>query len=187
MNLGWVKTAQAVAVVLTTLLRATAWADASRDSSAVEPPGERAIELESFRSHSRISIRADEGVEPIWKDRDGGFELQLKGVWLSDLGAPLGGEQEWASRFLPKLKDDRLEKVEVAETAQGVLVRGWWKFPLGKAKLADPKMERFDFREKSPARYVVDFWPKPGPTVADVEAKKLRDRRMAERLSLIHI
>ncbi len=190
MNLGWVTIASIGWVMF---LGANASADASRDSSVVEPKGEhvvepkgepQAIELESFRSHSRIAIRADEGIEPIWKDRDGGFELQLKGVWLSDLGAPLGGEQEWASRLLPKLKDERLEKIELSETAQGVVIRGSWKFPAGKAKLADPKMERFDFREKSPARYVVDFWQKPGPTVADVEGKKLRDLRMAERRAL---
>lgn len=153
-------------------------------SSASDLETGPAVDLESFRSHSRFAIRADESVEPIWKDRAGGFELLMKGLWLADLGAPLGAEADWMAKALARLKDDRLASVQFEETPQGLTIRGTWKFATGKDRPAEPTMERFDFREKTPARYVVDFWPKKGPTVAEVEAARERERRMAERKAL---
>ncbi len=55
---------------------------------------ESPLKLESFPSHSRLAFKIDESVEPVWRSTSDGFELLLKGYWLSDLGAPLGNERE---------------------------------------------------------------------------------------------
>lgn len=141
-------------------------------------PG-KSILIQTFSTHSRLAIRMDEGAPAEWKDLPGGFEVSFKGIALADLGAPLGHEQAWMDAQLQSARDSRLESLKIRETEQGVVITGKWKFPSGKAALAEPKMERFDYREKSPPRYVVDFWLKKGPTL--VEAEALRKKRAREQ------
>ncbi len=139
----------------------------------------RAIELQSFRSHSRLAFRVDEGVGVEWKEKDRAFEIVFKGIGLGDWGAPVGVEEEWIRRAKEGLSDSRLERLELEEVPGGVRVSGTWKFPTGESAPALPRMERFDFREKSPPRYIVDFWPRTGPTVAEVDLARQRAERDA--------
>jgi TolA-binding protein len=142
----------------------------------------------------------DPGVDALWKEVPGGFTLLFKGISLVDLGAPLGAEGAWSKKFTSEIqgrKDARLAQVDFKETLDGLLVTGKWRFEAGDRAPAHPKMERFDFRDPETPAYVVDFWPKPGPTVAEVrestrkiqetehlkksaeEAFRRRDRRIA--------
>ncbi len=122
------------------------------------------LQLESLKTHSRLALALDPSIEAEWKDIDGGFKLLLKGVALQDLY--LGGAD------LEFLKDSRLESVQVSENDSGVTITGKWKFAAGENAIANPKMEKFTYREKEPARFVVDFWPKGGTTVSEFRKKK---------------
>lgn len=136
------------------------------------------VGLKTFATHSRLEFELDLGTRPEWKDRQDGFELNLPGLGLADLGAPLGSEKAWAAMLQRQLKDYRLRQIEFFEDRKGIRISGKWRFPEGTQALADPKMEKFVFRDRSPARFVVDFWVKPGPTVA--EAQLIRERKARE-------
>ncbi|MBL7716736.1 MAG: tetratricopeptide repeat protein [Bdellovibrionales bacterium] len=140
----------------------------------------QSIQIHTFKTHSRLVFRLDESISLDWKDVRGGFEVLLKSWWLTDLGAPVGGESEWAKEYAKRLVDDRVKSVEFIETPKGVKMVGQWRFPEGKDRPVDPSMEKFDYREKGPYRYVVDFWPKKGQTIGELEAWKAREKRLAE-------
>jgi tetratricopeptide (TPR) repeat protein len=142
---------------------------------------QKAIQLVTFRSHSRLVLNVDEGVDPVWKTDRYGFELTLKGLLLSDLGAPLGLEEAWAREIEQELKDPRLASLQLLERNGALVLRGRWNFPTGEDAPAEPAMERFDYRQKEPVRYVVDFWMKSGPTVAEARYARERALREAER------
>ncbi len=132
-----------------------------------------AVELLTFSTHSRIILHMSERVPVKWKNENQGFEVLLKGASLVDLGAPLGEEQTWKQQ-LEKLNDIRTGSLVLDELPEGVRLKGKWKFPIGKLALANPTMEFFDYYEKNPPRYVVDFWLKEGPTLLEVKASKHR-------------
>ncbi|MBC7690460.1 MAG: hypothetical protein H7222_01715 [Methylotenera sp.] len=136
----------------------------------------QSIQLLTFKTHSRLVLAVDLGVDSQWKETGDGFELFLKGSSLADLGAPIGQESAWLSQILPTLKDARLAEVRFQESGAGLKVVGKWKFPKGDQAPAHPRMERFEYREKSPARFIVDFWPKAGPTVS--ELRELRKHEL---------
>ena len=148
-------------------------------SPAAWAAGAELIHLQTFKTHSRLSIRLDEGVEARWKETTEGFELLLKGIGLADLGAPVGGEKEWLAH-LASPRDSRLGGLRFVETPEGVKVLGQWSFPKGEMDPANPKMEKFDFREKSPAQYVVDFWPVRSLTMGESKALNRRTTRENE-------
>lgn len=125
------------------------------------------VDLQTFRTHSRLSIQLDPSVEPSWTETPGGFKLLLKGVALQDLYLSPG--------VVDSLRDSRLKSVSVAEAGDSVVLTGVWNFPAGDAAPADPSMERFQYREKAPAKLLIDFWPKTGPTVGDL--KKLKETK----------
>ena len=129
------------------------------------------VQVQSFRTHSRFAVSIDEGIPVEWKKSQAGFELLLKGATLADLGAPLGEEKQWAEPFR-ELKDARIAGLEISEGDGAVRIVGRWKYPSGAAALAEPLMESFDYRSKSPAQFVVDVWHRAGPTLAEVEAQK---------------
>jgi len=158
-------------------LLAIALAMAADDS--VARADSSSLKLQTFKSHSRLTLRVDESVPVEWRSLPGGFELTLKGIGLADLGAPLGEEAAWKTQF-ESMADARVRDLKFEEFAGGVRVRGTWKFPTGPDAPAKPQMERFDFRDKEPARYVIDFWLKEGPTVAEVEAARIRAAREAQ-------
>lgn len=136
-----------------------------------------AIELRSLRTHSRLVIKVDAGVPAELKSTSRGFELLLRGISLSELGAPLGEEARWAEQFT-RIENERLESLRFAETAEGLKVLGAWRFPKGDQAPAHPEMETFDYRDRDPSRYVLDFWPKTGPSVAEVRRLRFeRDRK----------
>jgi tetratricopeptide (TPR) repeat protein len=124
-------------------------------------------------------FRLDEGVETVKvKNSREGFELLLKGITLGDLGAPLGEEETWKSQFRGA-GDARVEHIRFDEVVEGVRVRGSWVFSKGGSAPAHPEMEWFDYREKSPPRFVIDLWPKKGPTVAEARASVKRTAHLA--------
>ncbi len=133
--------------------------------------GASSLQLETLKTHSRLAISLDPSVETEWKDVDGGFTLLLRGVAIQDLY--LGGAD------LERMKDPRIESVKVTEGDTGVTITGRWKFGTGANAIANPNMEKFTYREKDPARLVVDFWPKGGASVAEVKAKKAVDEKKA--------
>jgi tetratricopeptide (TPR) repeat protein len=108
-----------------------------------------------------------ESVPVVFKKTQKGFELVFKGIGLVDLGASLGEEASWKARFR-EIKDFRVADLRIQEISGGVQLTGRWQFPMGQRALANPVMETFEYREKDPLRYVVDFWLKPGPTKAQV-------------------
>jgi tetratricopeptide (TPR) repeat protein len=142
--------------------------------------GESSVQIQTFKTHSRLSFQLDEGAQAEWKDIKGGFELFFKGVTLGELGAPLGSEEAWTKQH-DKLSDNRLKSIRFHETPAGLKIIGTWKFPVGDNAPAEPKMEHFDYRTKTPVRYVVDFWLKAGPTVLEARIA----RRRADQLALI--
>jgi predicted Zn-dependent protease len=137
------------------------------------------IQVETFRTHSRLVLAIDDSVETQWNKTAKGFELFLKGIGLSDLGAPLGEEDRWAERFQNgNIHDPRLASMSIKEVAGGVKIEGVWKFPNGKAAPARPVMETFDFHRSAPAaQYVLDFWAKEGPTLAEEESLKRKQQK----------
>lgn len=141
---------------------------------------DRAISIQTFNTHSRLVFRVDSGVKAEWRSTAQGFELVFKELGLVDLGAPFGGEARWLTG-LSDLRDARLGDLKVAETEAGVVVTGAWKFPTGPEAPFQPQMETFEFREKTPSRFVVDFWVKPGPTHAQVVAERERAKKYTLR------
>ena len=138
------------------------------------------IKIQTFKTHSRVSLRLDSSVEVVRQKTDTeeskGFEVLLQGLSLSDLGAPFGSEGEWLQQLeAVSQKDPRIEKLQLRELESGVLVKASWKFPGGKAALARPAMETFHYRKD--LNYVVDFWVKPGPTIAQAQAAEDRKKR----------
>jgi tetratricopeptide (TPR) repeat protein len=136
------------------------------------------LRLDTFRTHSRLSFHVDDGVVSEFKQSEQGFELILKGLGLSDLGAPLGEEGRWAERF-SRLADPRLASLEFAEVSGGLKILGRWKFGKGPNDPANPIMESFDYRERDRSTLVLDFWVKEGPTVGQVTAHREVTRRIA--------
>lgn len=145
-----------------------------------------AIDLTSFHTHSRLSIRVDSGVDTQWKLSEKGFELVFKGISLVDLGAPFGHEEAWAKQFRA-LKDRRLASIEVSDTPQGVRIIGTWKYPSGDDAPVRPAMDTFDFRQSSPGRYVLDFWHRAGATVAEARAAEIRSKKERAKQTVVRI
>jgi len=130
------------------------------------------VQLESLKTHSRMSFKLDEGVSAQFKNTKKGFEIFFKGIGLTDLGASLGEEAKWKDTF-QKLADPRVTNLRFTEVSGGLKVEGEWKFPTGADAPANPIMEAFDYREKAPvAAYVIDFWLKAGPSVGQVKEHK---------------
>ena len=125
------------------------------------------VNIQTFKTHSRLFFAVDPSVEAKLKSDSRGFEVFFKGISLSDLGAPLGEEAVWGDQF-SQTGDPRLAGLKFSETSGGVKVSGSWKFPAGKQALVNPQMQTFDFRQANPASgYVVDFWVKQGAMTVD--------------------
>lgn len=146
-------------------------------------PSELAIRLETLATNSRLYFQVDEGVDIDWKNVPGGFEIFFKQLTLMDLGAPFGQEKAWVAQF-SEIHDERLESLSIEEKTGGLKVTGRWKFTVGNNAPAHPEMERFDYRQKSPPGYVIDFWVKKGPTVSQaLKKKKEAEREVAFKKS----
>jgi tetratricopeptide (TPR) repeat protein len=139
------------------------------------------VKIQTFQAHSRVFFSLDPSVNAQLKNTDQGFEVEFKGISLSDLGAPLGEEKAWANQF-SQTSDPRIARIQFAETTNGVKVIGTWKFPMGKQALVNPKMETFDFRQSSPSGYVIDFWLKKG---AMTRAEYIVHEKEQARLAVI--
>ncbi len=132
--------------------------------------------LQTFDDHSRLSLRVNSGIDHQWKDLPGGFEITFKGISLSDLGAPFGLESQWVEKFRD-LSDSRLSLLRFYDSDEGLRVVGRWKYPKGNNAPAVPQMEFFSYRVAETSQFVLDFWLKKGPTVAEVHQKQLADKR----------
>ncbi|HTL12542.1 MAG TPA: tetratricopeptide repeat protein, partial [Bdellovibrionota bacterium] len=132
------------------------------------------IEIQTFETHSRIVVPVDPGVQTVWSSTASGFDLLLKDISLLDLGIPFGSEKSWVEG-LDQTGDQRVGHITVAEEPAGVRIKGHWKYPGGDKAPADPAMVTFDYHNRIPPTYVVDFWQKAGPTL--VEARKAEKRR----------
>jgi tetratricopeptide (TPR) repeat protein len=119
------------------------------------------IQIQSFKTHSRVLFSVDETVETHLKSDAKGFEIFFKGISLSDLGAPLGEEASWGNQF-GEVADSRLKTMKFSEVAGGVKVQGSWKYPMGKSALVNAQMDTFEYRQGTPPHYVLDFWLKQG-------------------------
>ncbi|MEK7689764.1 MAG: hypothetical protein AAB425_01960, partial [Bdellovibrionota bacterium] len=150
----------------------------------------RPIALQTFKSHSRFSIRIPHGTEVRWKATPTGFELRLKDLHLTDIGGPMSGVGSLKDRWMreqEKIADSRVGDLKITEVQDAIVVTGVWRFP----KLANPddmpavlEMDRFEFREDAPPRYFFDFWQKMGQTVAQVRLTKAREaRELAQKKS----
>lgn len=146
--------------------------------SASADVGSRLIEIETFKTHSRLKFKIDGEVSYQWNSDKKGFEALFKNITLAELGAPFGHEMAWTQQF-SRISDKRLESVRLRETPKGVYFSGVWKFPKGDLAPAHPMMETFEFREKGPDYFVIDFWPKAGPTVAQVRKKARVKKQIA--------
>jgi tetratricopeptide (TPR) repeat protein len=133
--------------------------------------------LQTFKTHSRISVQADLNLQSDLKVTPTGFSWLLKGISLNDIGAPLGAEQAWLKPLLG-LNDGRVKSLKIDENETGLLVTGAWKFPVGRAALAEPRMEHFEYRDSQTGRWNLDFWVKPGRTA--LEESKVR-RELQEK------
>lgn len=138
------------------------------------------IHVQSFKTHGRVSLRIDSSVEverlKSAQEQSAGFTLLLKGLTLSDLGAPFGSEARWVREVeAVALREQRLAALSLAEREDGVVVSGRWKFAVGDLAPATPRMETFHYRRNDKPLYVVDFWTKPGPTVA--QARSAQEHR----------
>lgn len=142
-----------------------------------EQPLTESLQVQTFPTHSRLVFKMDEGVPVQWKETKDGFEALFKGLGFTDLGAPLGEEDAWAQQFGKTLHDPRLSSINLREVSGGLLVIGKWKFPTGAQSPAEPKMETFNYREHNPGEFIVDFWPKKGMTVAEVQALRKKQAR----------
>ncbi len=131
------------------------------------------IQLFTYGTHSRLVIQMEESAPARFNSTRNGFEAYFEGKSLNDLGAPLGREENWKTPFLA-LKDSRVDSLEIEEVSKGLKIRGKWRFPTGKMTLANPEMEAFDYFQKSPSQYVIDFWVKAGPTLAQAEEENHR-------------
>lgn len=130
-----------------------------------------AVQLQTLKTLSRLAIALDSSVETELSEVANGFTLRLRGVTLADLY--LGGTE------LTSFKDSRMASLTIDEDTSGVTLHGIWNFAQGEAALADPKMERFVYREKNPARFVMDFWPKGGVSAVDLKKRKKDEARVA--------
>jgi len=129
------------------------------------------IKLETFKSHSRLSMYAEKHMDISFKEIKDGFEIFFKDLTLFDLGAPMGKEREWLERHA-NIQDYRMLSFKLTETPEGVVARGLWKFPQGKKAFHNPKMKRFSFRRTDHPLYVTDFWYAKGPTAVEMRRKQ---------------
>jgi TolA-binding protein len=133
------------------------------------------VQLETNRTHSRLKFILDPGVEVEVKNTSSAVEVLFKDISLLDLGVFRSGRTQDGSSIALALADERLGKVELIEDEDGVRLSGAWKFPKGNAELAFPEMEYFEFWNKKEPAFVLDFWHKQGPTMADYQAQKKRE------------
>jgi tetratricopeptide (TPR) repeat protein len=136
------------------------------------------VQIQTHVSHTRLTIQVDEGVPAVWKGTEKGFEVLLKGISFIDLGSARGTESILRKK-VADYGDQRVGSIDIQESPEGLKITGRWKFPTGAAALAEPVMEAFEYRIKSPASYIVDFWVKKGPTISEVKVMHAQERRLA--------
>jgi tetratricopeptide (TPR) repeat protein len=147
----------------------------SADVLAANSSFNHSFDLTSQSTYSRLRITLDKTFKPTWVATQKGFQLIVSSATLMDLGVPFGEEDAFHS-YLKNLKDGRVSDLSVQETGEGVVIRGNYRFPEGAQTLASPAMEHFDFRQDDNGKFVIDFWYKKGPTLAEEKLRLQRNR-----------
>ncbi len=129
------------------------------------------IELQTFKTHTRLTVAVDTSTDIDWKDSREGFTLLLKGLASQDLVLDRAA--------LKSAGDERVRDLDVKETDAGLLITGKWNFPRGDLAPQDPRMERFQYRERDPPSLVFDLWPKKGPTVGELKKLGQKNARLS--------
>jgi tetratricopeptide (TPR) repeat protein len=184
---AWLATVSTLAplTIWTTCRSAMAQAQAQGMSSSSND--NEFLHFQEFPTHGRILFRIDPSVPVEWTDTPTGFTAFFKGSTLVDFGAAFGDEERWAATFA-NLHNPRLAQLRFREVSGGVRVEGVWKFPTGPRAPAEPRMETFNYRETQPPRFVVDFWAKPGMTVAELKSRQAESaKRLAARNVRDHV
>ena len=140
-------------------------------SCFADSPFEGSVELQSQSSFSRLKVSLDESFKPVLEESKDGFVIRVPSATLMDIGVPFGADETF-SKYLSKVVDSRIAKISVTEVEGALLIRGKYIFPTGPQSFANPRMEHFDFRQAEKGKFVIDFWYKKGPTVAEAEKQK---------------
>ncbi len=141
------------------------------------------VELETRGSFSRLQLAIDSSFQPKFSDSAKGFRIEVPSATLMDVGVPFGSEKRF-NDYLENIRDDRISRIRVRETDSKLLIEGEYRFPTGKAALANPKMEHFDFKKEEAGRFVIDFFYQKGPTVAEVEKLRKETKGLRERAAI---
>ena len=133
--------------------------------------------LETFKTFSRISFLANTNIPRKLETSRSGFRLTFVGANMTDLGVIFGTESEWVKE-IDQIEDPRIGTINVREEAGNLIFEAAWKFDKSDQAPANQVMEFFEYDKRNPNRYIIDFWQKPGPTVAQVKkTKKLENRK----------
>ncbi len=140
------------------------------------------LSVQHQSSFSRLSISLDDSFKPTIQERATGFELHIPAATLLDIGVAFGGEADF-NRYLSKIKDPRISKLEAKEKDSELIISGKYSFPTGKDALSKAAMEHFDFHQKEKGKFIVDFWYKKGPTLVEAEKmRKIQDSKNTTKL-----
>ncbi len=141
------------------------------------------IGLGTRGAYSRLELAIDSSFSPKFSDSGKGFRIEIPSATLMDVGVPFGSEKQF-NEYLGTIHDERITRIRMRETESNLIVEGEYRFPEGRAALADPKMEHFDFKKEEAGRFVVDFFYRKGPTIAEVERARRETRGQRERAAM---
>lgn len=154
--------------------------------SAQESLFQQAITVQTQNSYSRLMVSLEPGFKPEITADAQGFRIFVPQATLIDLGIPFGLEEP-LSGYVTQIKDSRISKLKIEEADRGLIIQGKYEFPKGASAFANPKMEFFEFRQAEKGKWVVDFWYRKGPTVAEaaaIEKAKKNQKERAEQIAL---
>ena len=129
------------------------------------------IQIQPHSSFSRLNISLDESFKPKITNNSKGFEIRIPSAELLDLGVPMGNAGGF-NQQLKTIQDSRIGELSVVEKDSELIIRGKYRYPSGKGALAKPEMELFDFYRKEDGKFVIDFWYRKGPTVAEAQQQR---------------
>lgn len=137
----------------------------------------KGVRLESFEHHTRLTLHLDSDAKSTLAVTSSGFKWFFPKRSLMDLGF-YGMRSEAWKKAISEFKDARLSDLKLAESLDGIEIQGTWEYVKGPKAPAYPAMETFQFRQSDKASLALDFWPKKGPTVAEIQLQQERDKQL---------